>query len=90
MVSHRSGSGSASHILRVCGAVAAYAFALVTGTAVLIAAFGAFDDGTAPSPQGQQISASDQVMQRTAERGVQAPGAFLLAAKTISNDKRGF
>lgn len=80
MVLHRSASGIASHPLRVCGAVVAYAFAMVTGTAVLIAAFGA----------GEESSASNPVSQPTAERGVQAADAFLLASRNNPNDKRGF
>jgi hypothetical protein len=80
MVLHRFASGSASHTLRVCGAVVAYAFVLVTGTALLMAAFGAHDGArTGPSVQ---ITAT--------EAGVKAPDAFLLASRNIPNDKRGF
>jgi hypothetical protein len=78
MVLQRHASGSASHTLRVCGAVAAYALVLVTGTAVLIGAFGAHD---APSPTQATV---------TEAAGVQAPDAFLLASRNIPNDKRGF
>jgi hypothetical protein len=89
MVLHRYASSSASHTLRVCGLAAAYAFVLVTGTAMLIAAFGAHDDGRVTAPDGERVTAAEVVMQRTAERGVQAPEALLLASRTVSNDKRG-
>ena len=89
MVLHRFASGSASHTLRVCGVVAAYAFVLVTGTAVLIAALGAYDSGPAARP-AVQLTAAELVILHTAERGVQAPDAFLLASRPMTNDKRGF
>ena len=76
MVLHRSASGSASHTLRVCGAVGAYAFVLVTGTAALMAVFGANDSAPAVQPATQA--------------GVKAPDAFLLASRNLPNDKRGF
>jgi len=75
MVLHRSASSSASRTLKVCGVVVAYAFALVTGTAVLIAAIGSGDSTQA---------------QATAVSGAQSADAFLLASRTIPNDKRGF
>jgi hypothetical protein len=81
MFLHRFASSSASHTLRVCGLVAAYALVLVTGTAVVIGAFGA-NDGQARGPDVQQLTA--------AEPGVQAADAFLLASRNIPNDKRGF
>ncbi len=80
MVSHRHVSRNASHTLRVFGAVAAYAFVLVTGTAVLIAAFSGHDgDRAGPAVQPTAV-----------EAGVQAPDAFLLASRNLPNDKRGF
>ena len=88
MVLHRSASGSASHTLRVVGVLAAYSFVLVTGTAVLIAALGGH--GAPPTPAVQQLTAGEVVMQRTQERGVQTPEAFLLASRNMPNDKRGF
>lgn len=89
MVSHRHAT-SKSHTLRVCGFVAAYVFALATGTAVLIAAFGSFDDGRLPGPDGSTLTAAEVVMQQTAERGLPQPEALLLAARNLPNDKRGF
>ena len=80
MVSHRQVSSSASHTLRVCGALAAYALVLVTGTAVLIGAFGAHDSDQARPAQAAATQAA----------GVLPPDAFLLASRNIPNDKRGF
>ncbi len=74
MVLHRHPHRFASHTLRVCGLVAAYAFVLVTGTAILIAAFGNQDDGRVTGPGGQQLTAAEVVMQQAA----------------LQNDKRGF
>ena len=88
MVLNRHRSSTATHTLRVCGLAAAYALALVTGTAVLIAAFGAHDASLAPGPNG--LTAADVVMQQAAERGVQAPEALLLASRNLPNDKRGY
>ena len=90
MVLHRHAPGNASHTLRVCGFVAAYAFVLVTGTAVLIAAFGANDNGRVTGRDGLPLTAAEVVMQQAAERAMQAPEALLLAARNIPNDKRGF
>jgi hypothetical protein len=64
----------------VCGAVVAYAFVLVTGTASLMAALGAHD-GQRTGPAVQQSTAKDS--------GMQAPDAFLLASRNLPNDKRG-
>jgi hypothetical protein len=88
MVLHRHLPSTSTHTLRVCGLAVAYAFALVTGTAVLIAAFGAHDGSRATGPNG--LTAADVVMQQAAERGVQAPEALLLASRNLSNDKRGY
>lgn len=74
MVLHRHTPPTSTHTLRVCGLVAAYAFVLVTGTAILIAAFGAHDDGRVTGPNGQQLTAAEVVMQQVA----------------LQNDKRGF
>jgi hypothetical protein len=88
MVLHRLTPSTAPHPLRVWGLAVAYAFALVTGTAVLIAAFGAQDASRPTSPNG--LTAADVVMQQAAERGVQAPEALLLASRNLPNDKRGY
>lgn len=91
MVLHRYASSSASHTLRVFGAVTAYAFVLVIGTAFLIAAFASHGDGRVPGPDGQRVTAAEVTMRLAAERGVrQQPAPLLLAARTIPNDKRGF
>ena len=60
--------------LRICGLLVAYAFVLVTGTAILIAAFGAVDDGRATASSGPQLTAAEMVIEQVA----------------IHNDKRGF
>lgn len=88
MVLHRQLSSTATHTLRVCGLAAAYALALVTGTAVLIAALGAHDASLPSGPNGQ--TAADVVMQQAAERGVQAPEGLVLASRNLPNDKRGY
>lgn len=88
MVLHRHLSSTATHTLRVCGLAVAYALALVTGTAVLIAALGAHDTNLPSGPNG--LTVADVVMQQAAERGVQAPEALLLASRNLPNDKRGY
>jgi hypothetical protein len=88
MVLHRHPPSNATDTLRVCGLAAAYALALVTGTAVLIAAFGAHDGSRATGPNG--LTAADVVMQQAAERGVQEPEALVLASRNLPNDKRGY
>ena len=90
MVSHRTGPGSASRTLRVCGFAAAYAFVLVTGTAVMMAAFAPNRDGSETGSDGQRVTAAELAMQRSAERGVQAPKRLLMAYSTIPDDRRGF
>lgn len=74
MVLHRHVPRLASHTVRVYGLAAAYVFVLVTGTAILIAAFGNPDDGRVTGPGGQQLTAAEVVMQQAA----------------LQNDKRGF
>jgi len=69
---------------------AAYAFLMVTGTAVLIAALVPDHDGGQTGPDGQRMTAAEVVMQRSAERSVAAPDALLIASRTTPNDKRGF
>jgi hypothetical protein len=81
MVSHRQVSRNASRTLRACGALMAYAMVLVTGTAVLIAAFSGHD-GRRYDPQVQLGAAT--------EAGAQAHDAFLLASRNTPDDKRGF
>ena len=89
MVLHRPVSSNALHPLRIAGLVGAYAFALVTGTAVLIAAIGSLGNNESTASGPGRITAAELVMKQTAERGVQPTGAVLLAS-TESNDKRGF
>ena len=90
MVLHRHAAPSASHTLRLFGAVAAYAFVLVTGTAILMAAFASHGDGRVTGADGQRVTAAEVLMQQTAERGVpQQPAALLVASRTLPNDKRG-
>ena len=88
MVLHKSAPGTASRTLRVLSFAAAYAFVLVTGTAVLMAAFAPRHDGSETGADGQRVTAAEVVMQRSAERGVHE--ALLIATRTIPNDKRGF
>ena len=90
MALHRSPFVSASRTLRVFGFTAAYAFVMVTGTAILMAALVPDHDGGQTGTDGQRLTAAEVVMQRSAERGVAATDAFLIASRTISNDKRGF
>ena len=90
MVYHRAVSSTAVRPLRLAGLIGAYAFALVTGTAILIAAIGSFGDAENAAGRPGQITAAELVMQQTAERGVQPSVTLLLAARTDSNDKRGF
>ena len=90
MVLHRSAPGFATRPLRVVGFAVAYAVVLVTGTAVFIAALGSHEGSSVTSASAQQFSAPEQVARSTAASGVQAPDAFLLASRSIPNDKRGF
>ena len=90
MVSHRSAPDSASRTLRIFGIAVVYALVLVTGTAGLMAAFAPSYDGGQTGPNGQRVTAAELVMQRSAERGLQAPETLLMAYRTIPNDKRGF
>ena len=90
MVLHRSVSSHAFHPLRIAGLVGAYAFALVTGTAVLIAAIGSFSDADSAAGGPGQITAAEIVMQQAAERGVQPEATVVLASRHESIDKRGF
>ena len=89
MVSHRSVSGSASGNLRLCGIAAAYAFAMVTGTAILMAALTNHRDGSETGSDGQRVTAAELVMQHSAELGVHSPERLLKAFRTLPNDKRG-
>ena len=89
MVLQRHASGT-HPTLRVYGLVVAYAFAMATGTAVLIAAFGAFDDGPSARFDGSTVTAAEVLMQQTAERALPAQDALQLAFRNILNDKRGF
>ena len=82
MVLHRFASGIASRTIRVLGFAVAYTLVLVTGTAVFMAALGSLDHGHEASVIAQQAAATESTMQ--------APEAFLLASRNISNDKRGF
>ena len=68
------------HSVRSLALAAAYAAAVVTGTALLIAAFA--DDG---SPA---VTRSEVVMQQATERALVSPQGPALAANQ-SNDKRG-
>jgi hypothetical protein len=90
MVLHRPASSNALHSFKLLGIVVAYALALATGTALLIAAIGAADDGRVTGPGGVRMTRAEAVMQQTAERAVQQPEVLLLAARNLPNDKRGF
>jgi hypothetical protein len=89
MVLHRHASPK-SDTLRVCGLAAIYAFALVTGTAVLMAAFAPSDDGRVAAAGGQRLTAADISMQRAADSALLAPEALVVAGRTLPNDKRGY
>ena len=82
MVLHRSASGIASRTIRVLGFAVAYTLVLVTGTAVFMAALGSLDSGHEAHTIAQQPADTDS--------STQAPEAFLLASRNLSNDKRGF
>ena len=86
MVLHRSVLCIAFHTVRVLGLTVAYTLVLVTGTAVFIAALGSLDDSREASAMTQQSTTIDSAIQA----GNPAPEAFLLASRTISNDKRGY
>ena len=90
MVLHSSVSGYTFHPLRIAGLVGAYALALVTGTAILIAAIGSLDNADPTAVGPGKITAAELVMQQTAELGVEPFKAMLLAASNQANDKRGY
>ena len=87
MVLHRSAPGITSRTVRVLGFAVAYTLVLVIGTAAFIAALGSLDQGRDANTIAQQSIATESATQQT---GAQAPEAFLLASRNISNDKRGF
>ena len=90
MVSHRSVSNHTMHPLRIAGLAGAYGFALVTGTAILIAAIGSLDNANSAAVGPGQITAAELVMQQTTERDVDSFKAMLLAASNQVNNKRGY
>ena len=90
MALHTSASVGASRTRCVIGFAAAYAFVMITGTAMLMAVLVPNHDGGQTGPDGQRMTAAEVVMQRSAERSDSAPDALLIASRTISNDKRGF
>ena len=90
MVLHSSVSSHTIHPLQIAGLIGAYALALVTGTAILIATMGSLDNADSAAVGPGQITAAELVMQQTAERGVEPSKAMLLAASNQANDKRGY
>ena len=90
MVLLRSVTSHTMHPLRMAGLVGAYAFALVTGTAILIAAIGSLDNADSAAVGPGQITAAELVMKQTAERGVDSSKSMLLAASNQLNNKRGY
>ena len=90
MVLHRSVSSLGMHPLRIAGLVGAYSFALVTGTAILIAAIGSLDNADSVALGPGQITSAELVMHKTTERDVESSKAMLLAASNQVNIKRGY
>ena len=90
MVLHRSVSSLTVHPLRIAGLVGAYALALATGTAILIAAIGSSGNADSAAVGPGQITAAELVMQQTTERDVESSKAMLLAASNQVNNKRGY
>jgi hypothetical protein len=68
---------------------AGYVLGLVLGTALLMAAFSAGDDGRVNGPTGTRITVSEQTMQAAADKALVSPSQALLAGITDLNDKRG-
>ena len=90
-------SHQAPHLLKLLGYATAYGCALVIGTALLIGAMASPPVGTS----GKMLTAAPATMQQAAENtlltntaqarlAVQVPQELLVAAETLSNDKRGF
>ena len=90
MVLHRSVSNLTVRPLRIVGLVGAYALALVTGTAILIAAIGFLDNADSAAVGPGHFTAAELVMKQTAERGVESSKALLIAASNQLNNKRGY
>lgn len=74
--------------LRSLVLAAAYAVTVVTGTALLIAAFSGNYDGSVVGADGQRMTVAEAVMQQAAERALVSPRGPVLAG-SISNDRRG-
>ena len=90
MVLLRSVTSHTMHPLRIAGLVGAYAFALVTGTAILIAAIGSSGNADSAAVGPGQITFAELVMHQTTERDVESFKAMLLAASNQLNNKRGY
>jgi hypothetical protein len=88
MVLHRT-APHPTWTLRSLGYAAAYALAMVMGTALLMAVLAGAPDGRVIGPDGQRITAAESTMQAAAERALVSGKAAVLAATTNSNDKRG-
>jgi hypothetical protein len=96
MVLQRHVPSNAPRAWRMLGLAAAYSLAMVTGTALLIAAFSGMDDSSrVTGSDGQKLTAAEVVMQQAAERAMQqqqAPQTMVLASSRngfLTNDKRG-
>ncbi len=90
MVLYRAVSSHSIHALRIVGVLGAYAFALATGTAVLIAAIGSFGKADSAASAAAQLTSSEVVMKHAAERYVRLDAPLVLASSKESIVTSGF
>ncbi|MEP6792130.1 MAG: hypothetical protein ABI907_12220 [Ramlibacter sp.] len=89
MVLHHTFPSDAARGVRALALAAACAVAVVTGTALLIAAFSGNYDGSVVGADGQSVTMAEVVMQQAAERALVSPRTEVLAS-TVSNARHGF
>ena len=89
MVLPGSSHGYALRNLRKLGFAAAYAAALISGTALLMAAFSGLDDGRTVGANGTPLTMADVVMQSAAERALVSPRTAVLVENLNLDERRG-
>ena len=89
MVFYGPSSGYGLPSLRKLCFAAAYAAALVTGTALMMAAFSGPDDARRMGADGTPITMADVVMQSAAERALVSPKTAVLVENLNLDERRG-
>ena len=88
MVLHQAPTPNARHSVRSLVLAFAYAAGVVSGTALLIAAFSGNYDGSVVVDNGNRVTMAEMVMQQAAERALVSPRTEVLAGNVL-NEKRG-